>query len=363
MRILYLTESMRWSGGAEQLLLMARALKERGHDLVVACQPGSDIQARAQAAGLPIEPVRMRQDYDVFAARRVAEIVRRRGIEILHAQHPTAHAVGLLSTLWARVRAFAVTRRVVFRIRRNPFSRLKYHSKRISGYVAISEAVKNELTQVGIAPERIEVIPSVTTSEVVSRQQGGAVRAELGLKADPLIATVANYAEFKGQEYLLRAAVDVLKRFPRAQFLLVGRDTEKLQSLVDHLGIGLAVHIAGFRTDVPRLLSAVDVFVLPSLQEGAGTALREAMVVGIPVIGSNVGGIPESIQDGKTGLLVPPGDAPALSRAIIRLLEDAEAAKAMADRGRAWAREQFSIQKAAERMETFYRKLLNGAAS
>jgi len=359
MRIMYLTESTGWSGGAQQVLWMAGALQKRGHELLLACQPGSDILERSRAAGLPTEEVRMRQDYDVPAAYRVAELLKKHRTELLHAQHSTAHALGLMAAWWARVPAFAVTRRVVFPLKKNVFSRLKYLSRRIDGYVAISEAVKNELSKAGVGPERIEIIPSVMNQRDGTPQDRLDVRRELRLAAErPLITTIANYADFKGQDYLVQAAVDVVKKFPGAQFLLAGRDTEKLQPLVDQSGLTASIRLTGFRTDVPRLLAASDIFVLPSLQEAAGTALREAMAAGLACIGTNVGGIPESIADGETGLLVPPADAGALALAILRLLENPQKTRTMAVRGRAFVRENFTLEPASVKMEAFYERLL-----
>src|SRR5260221_6391877 len=161
MRIMYLTESMGWSGGAQQVLWMAGALQKRGHELLLACQPGSDIPARAREAGLPTEEVRMRQDYDVPSAGHVWSLLKKHRTQVLHAQHSTAHAVGLMAAWWANVPVFAVTRRVIFPLKRNIFSRLKYLSSRINGYVAISTAVKDELTKAGVDASRVEIIPSV----------------------------------------------------------------------------------------------------------------------------------------------------------------------------------------------------------
>ena len=167
MRILYLTESIGWSGGAQQTLWMAQALLKRGHDLLLACQPGSEILERAAEEGVPTAGVRMRQDYDFPAALRTASILRRHRCEVLHAQHSTAHAIGLMATAITRVPVFAVTRRVTFTVRSNPFSRIKYLSKRIAGYVAISEAVRAELEKAGIERARIEVI------QRMHKRQGG----------------------------------------------------------------------------------------------------------------------------------------------------------------------------------------------
>jgi len=356
---MYLTESTGWSGGAQQALWMAGALQKRGHAMVLACQPGSDILARARASGLPAVEVRMRQDYDLPSVGGVASLLRAHRTEVLHAQHSTAHAIGLMAAWWIKIPVFAVTRRVIFPLKKNVFSRLKYLSGRINGYVAISTAVKTELMKAGLDSSRIEIIPSVMNQEPGRSEDRSQVRRELGLaSAAPVILNISNVSEFKGQDILMKAAPDVIRRFPHAQFLFVGRDTETLKPLVDRLSLSASVRLAGFRTDVPRLLAAADLFVLPSLQEAAGTALREAMAAGLPCIGTNAGGIPESIQHEETGLLVPPADARALAQAICRLLENPHQAQTLAVRGREFVREHFMLEPASVRMEGFYERLL-----
>jgi glycosyltransferase involved in cell wall biosynthesis len=363
MKIGFLSESMGWSGGAQQLLWMAEALQKRGHNLTLIVQPSSDLLARASSLGVPVMPLRMRQDYDVPAAWRLAKIVRELRLDILHAQHSTAHAIGLMSLLWTPVPLFAVTRRVIFPIKRNLFSRLKYLSKRIGGYIAISEAVRQELRKAGIPDSRIVVIPSVVRYEPATSDDGKMIRREFSLPTDvPLVLMVSNYSDFKGHEYLIRAAVSVAKTVPEARFLIAGRDTEKLAPLVAELGLQDRVRIAGFRTDVPRLHAAANLFVMPSLQEAAGTALREAMMAELPAIGTRVGGIPESIQDGETGRLVPPADAEALAGAIVDLLRNPARAREMAQRGQRFIGDNFTLEPAAQRMEQFYATLLSHTA-
>src|SRR5258706_13027860 len=338
---------------------MAEAHKKRCHTLLLAWQPGSHILERARASGLPTEEVRMRQDYDVMAVGHVAKLLKKHQIQLLHAQHSTAHAVGLMAAWTEPVPAFAVTRRVVFPLKRNIFSRLKYLSKRINGYIAISEAVKEELTKAGISAGRIEVIPSVMNQQPAKPQDRLELRKELKLATErPVITNVANYADFKGQDYLLKAASEVVQRFPGAQFLFVGRETEKMKPLMEELKLSDHVTLAGFRTDVPRVLAASDIFVLPSLQEAAGTALREAMAASMACIGTRVGGIPESIIDGETGVLVPPADAHALAEAIMGLLANPHKARTLAARGRAFVQENFTLEPASIKMESFYDKLL-----
>jgi glycosyltransferase involved in cell wall biosynthesis len=360
MRIMYLTESTGWSGGAQQVLWMAGALQKRGHQMLLACQPGSVILERSRAAGIPTEEVRMRQDYDVPAAGRVSSLLKKHDIQVLHAQHSTAHALGLMAAWWAKVPVFAVTRRVIFPLKRNIFSRIKYLSRRIDGYIAVASAVQEELSKAGVETSRIEIIPSVMNQAMGSPQDRTEVRQELNLGSErPLITNIANYADFKGQDYLVQAAVDVIKKYPGAQFLFAGRETEQLKPLVERLGLAAHVRLIGFRTDVPRLLAASDIFVLPSLQEAAGTALREAMAAGLACIGTRVGGIPESIAHEETGLLVAPADSGALAQAIIRMLENPQKTRTMAARGRAFVLEHFTLEPASLKMEAFYERLLD----
>ena len=359
MKIGYLSESMRWSGGAQQLIWMAEALKKRGHQLTLIVQADSDLVGAVEKLGLPVRLLRMRQDYDIPAAWRLSKLVRELGLDVLHAQHSTAHAIGLMAAAFSHVPVFCVTRRVIFPIKTNLFSRLKYISKRINGYVAISLAVREELLKVDIRPERIQVIPSVVHALSLNPVEGMAVRQEFGIPRDvPVLTMVANYSDFKGHEHFIHAAAQVVKSFPQTHFIVAGRDTEKLQNMVNELHLS-SLHLARFRTDVPRLLAASTIFVMPSLQEAAGTSLREAMISGLPCIGTRVGGIPESIQDGKTGLLVPPGDPKALAQAMQRWLAYPQEAQALAAEGKRWIEAHFTLEPAATHMETFYETLLS----
>ena len=360
MKILYVSEAIGWSGGTQQALMMAGALQKRGHRITLACQAESELKIRAELVGLPTAMVRMRQDYDVPASFEIAKLVRALGIDVLHAQHPTAHALALMAAYWSSPRVFAVTRRVVFPLRRNLFSRLKYLSSRINGYVAISEAVRSELTRAGVRPDRIELIPSVMNRPLATREEGQALRKEWGFPPNALvITTLANYADFKGQDYLMGAVAKVIAEFPNARFLLAGRDTEKLSPLVQRLQVSSHVHLAGFRADVAQALAASDIFVLPSLQEAAGTALREAMAAGLPSIGTRVGGIPESIENGKTGLLVPPADSDALAEALKRYLRQPEECAHFGKEGQVFVNQHFSLPAASQKMEAFYQRLVS----
>jgi glycosyltransferase involved in cell wall biosynthesis len=164
----------------------------------------------------------------------------------------------------------------------------------------------------------------------------------------------------KGQTFLLRAWPAVLEGEPRALLLLAGDgpDEGALTAQAAALGLGRSVRFLGFRQDVPSLLACAEVLVLPSLNEGFGMVLVEAMAMGKPVVASAVGGVPEVVLDGQAGLLIPPADPRALAAAILRLLADPRAARRMGEAGRERARESFSRKAFLQAHRDLYGELL-----
>ncbi|MDE2291042.1 MAG: glycosyltransferase family 4 protein, partial [Elusimicrobia bacterium] len=209
MKAVFVSESQGWSGGAAQILVLGRGLVAAGWDVVLASPEGGEVARRAPGVGMRHVPLHPRQDYDLMTARRLARLVDEEGADVLHAHHPRGHAVGLASLYFSRRRpVFVVTRRVSFKVRRNPFSMLKYRHPRIDGYVAVAENIRRELIAGGVPPERVATIPSgVDTTVYRPTPPDEALRRELDLPAgEPVIGKIANYSEWKGQSVLLDAA-------------------------------------------------------------------------------------------------------------------------------------------------------------
>ena len=191
------------------------------------------------------------------------------------------------------------------------------------------------------------------------------VRAEFGIPTSaPLVGTVANFKDHKGYPYLLEAARMLRRSIPDVRFLLVGvgpgLEDRKQQSRT--LGLDDCVVFTGFREDARRLMAAMDVFVLASLQEGLSIALIEAMALGRPTVVTRVGGLPEVVEDGVEGLVVPPEDSQALAQAIWALLADESRRRHMGERARRRAVE-FDIRKAVRRIEQVYDDLVSEATA
>lgn len=233
--------------------------------------------------------------------------------------------------------------------------------------VCCSEAVRRSVSVcLGASAPRQTIIPfGIDVGQFAVTDL--ATRKELGLReGGPVVGTVCRLVEPKKGLAVLLQALAALNRGnenPGCQLLIVGEGPahEALESLSDRLGLSPCVRFAGTRRDIPRILPVLDVFVLPSLYEGFGIAILEAMAAGKPVVATTVGGIPEFVVPGETGLLVEPGNAEALAEAIGRLLSDPERARQMGIRGRERVLAGYQISTVVRRHEQVYEACLANA--
>jgi glycosyltransferase involved in cell wall biosynthesis len=268
--------------------------------------------------------------------------------------------LGALACAFNPSPACIVTKRVAFPIRRGPLgiAKLKYFW-RIDLYVAVCKAIKELLVAAGIDASKIHVVHSGVMPP--DAENGQAVREELGLGADDkLVGTIGALVEAKGQRHLIEAAPLILDEAPETRFLIVGggKLENELRKLAAQLRVADAVYFTGFQKEVGKFLAALDVFVLPSHMEGLNNSVIEAMMVGKPVIGTNVGGIPEIIEHGKTGVLIPPGNHSALAEAVAGMVKNPERAAALASAGRETARSRFTVDRMINGTTRVYETLL-----
>jgi len=360
MKILEVSDSRTWSGGTQQVLLLCQELSRREEDVTLVTNTESELEKRGVASGLKVKPIRMRQDYDLLAAWKIRDLIIKEKFDLIHAHHPTAHAISLLAAKLSGIPSLIVTRRVIFKMKNNPFSKWKYQSFRINRYVAVCQAVKRLLEDYGVNHGRVEVIPSaVDLLRFNLSQDKETARKRWGiLKEDIVVGTVGNNGWFKGYTYLLQAARIVTGKHPRTKFFFCGKGTEQMLIQAEELGLEKNVILSGFRTDIPDILACFDIFVLPSLQEGIATAGIEAMASSLPLIGTQVGGIPDIVSK-ENGLLVPRGNSQALAEAILKLLENPILAKNLGLAGRKMAEQRFSKEKVASQILELYQDSLN----
>jgi glycosyltransferase involved in cell wall biosynthesis len=184
---------------------------------------------------------------------------------------------------------------------------------------------------------------------------------ELGIEKDKfLIGTVGRLSIEKGHPYLIQSLSQVKREIPQTHLLLVGHEDEglrnELENLIDKLHLRENVTLAGYRDDIPAVMHAIDVFALPSLSEGLGLVLLEAMAAGKPIVATRVGAIPEIVVEGKTAILVPPADSNCLAEAIVNMLNQPLQAKKMGEEGKTYVATHFTIESMVKRTITTYEK-------
>ncbi|MEW6747633.1 MAG: glycosyltransferase [Planctomycetota bacterium] len=365
LRVVHVNTERTWRGGEQQTLYLAEGLARRGHECHLVLQPDSPLHEQASQAGLACHPIAMRGELDPIAIVHVARLLRRLAPHIVHMHTSHAHTLGTFASVLARRGRRIVSRRVDFSIYRHPLSLsgLKYRFG-IDRYIAVSHAVQQALVRDGIPAESIDVVWSGIDPARLAVASGSRPRADWGIGPDTaIVGTVAHFGWHKGLEYLVRAAPLIARARPDVRIVLVG-DGElrpRIEAEREAQHAEATVHLAGFRRDAGDCLAAMDVFVMPSVMEGLCTSILDAFALERPVVACAVGGIPEIVRDGMTGLLVPPRDPEALAAAVLALLAEPERARALAANAKRLVHESFSVDSMVEGNLAVYQKVLDTA--
>jgi len=350
-----------WRGGQQQAAYLHEGLVARGFPSWVVCRPGFPFEVYLQAKGLPHLSIAMRNEGDFIAGWQIAKAARDRNVSILHLHSAHALAIGLWASLFNKKLRLIGARRVALPIRKNFLSRYKYTSPRMTHHVAISEAIRQVMIADGIAPERITTIHSgVDTQRLVLEKPADDFRKQNGIPEDHLVVgMVAALTVEKGYPTLLEAAAEVLKTHDKVTFCALGEgnDREALLRQADGLGLGTRFRFMGFRKDVGAFLNIFDMFVLASHMEGLGTSILDAQSVGLPVLASRVGGIPEVIEDGVSGLLAEAGNVADFAAHLSRLIDDPALREALGAEALASVKS-FSIERTVEKNIALYHAIL-----
>lgn len=361
--IMQVDSALSWRGGQQQVLNLVKGLGQRNIRCFLACSPRSVLYDKARALPAAVLPLRVHGEWDLPAAVRLRRLLRDKEVNILHCHDSHAHTIGLLAAWGLDNCKLIVSRRVDFHIGSNFISKIKY-KLRVDRFVTVSAGIKNVLVQDGIAPDRITVVHSgIDIERFLGREKDITLYQELGLDpAQPVIGNIAALAPHKDQQCLLHAAKIVLEKTPAAQFLFVGAGEleGELKQLAADLKITAKVKFTGFRKDVPQIMAILDIFAVSSYLEGLGTSTLEAMAVGLPIVATRTGGIPEIVQDGVNGLLVPPRDSSSLAHAILELLKNKEKRASMGQASLRTAKN-FTMDRMVEGNLAVYDQLLGKA--
>lgn len=370
MRVVHLIKTDGIAGAERHLLDLLPALIARGVDArVLFIAPdtgaGADFAAAVEAHDIAVDQVPIRGHGSPALVRAIARALRRSKPDIVHGHLVHAELWGIPAARLARVRRVVVTRHSDDARRTRQPLRTVYGAlwRMLDTCICVSEAVRHAAEAEGAPSRKLRVIqlglpPREPEPNRPSRES---LRAELGLAPDTLLfGTVSRLLQIKGIDDAIRA----LARAPRVHLVVAGDGPERdaLTALAAQLNMANRVHFLGWRSPIAPVLAALDGLLAPSRREGFGMSVLEAMQQGIPVIASSAGAHPETVVDGYTGLLVPPDDPAALTKAIVSLVESAHLRQAMGAAGRERVASVFTTERMVDATLALYRELGSGKA-
>ena len=366
-KVLHLVEKLEVGGLERIVACIAGNIDRNRYDIEVWCSS----QAGPVADGLSRDGIKVRvlginSCYSPRSVLKLAGLFKEHGPDILHTHTYFDNTLGRMAALGAGVPVAIVH---VHSIYSGQYSPMNILVERLLSFftdkvICCSEAVKEfVLKGEKIAPSKVTVILNgVDPAPFIRPLDRRSCRASLGLgDGETVIITVAALTSRKGQRFFLQAMADIVKKHEDVRYLVVGGGPlgDALKAQAESLGIGCNVVFTGERGDVPDLLRISDIFVLPSsIVEGLPVSVIEAMAAGLPVVATKVGGVHEVVEDGMTGILVPPEDPGAIAKAVLSLLADRDKAGRMGDEGREVFLEKFSSRAMVAGVEALYQDLV-----
>jgi len=359
MNILYIANHLNIGGITSYLLSLSIGMKQRGHNVYIASSNGT-LLSRFIEEGIIYIPIPIRTKQEVspkilLSMFKLSKMIDKNNIDIVHSNSRTTQVLGCLLNEFKGVPHISTC---------HGFFKKRFFRKIFPCWglkvIAISNSVKEHLIKdFKVDEKNIVVIHNgidINKFQIPNSKFQMKIKKSLGLDEGPVVGIVARLSDVKGHIYLIEAMKIVLESIPNARLLIVGDGSMK-EELINHIkGLGIKENVFFMLEvyDTKDVLSAMDLFVMPSLKEGLGLALMEAMACGLAVIGSDVGGIKSLIQDRHNGLLVRPKDTEQLSQGILELLKDEGKRKYLGQNAKNFICQKFSLEKMIQGTEEVY---------
>jgi len=374
MRILYIVTAAEFGGAPLHVLQLMKYMVKQGHEVGLVAAPEPRLMEGAKALGVKIFPnphfVRpFNPCKDLAALWFVFKAIRQFKPDLVSAHSTKAGFAARFSCAILGIPVIFTAHGWVFTEGKNPLVRYPlvlaehFASKITKKIICVSKYDKELALRFHVAPEKkLVIIHNGMDPHPYLNSDGSKIRTFLGLnKKDVLITMVARFVPQKDHNTLLQALNLISNNQYKYKVAFVGDGERKslLRQEVEKLGLNERVIFLGERRDVPEILAASDIFVLSSNWEGLPRSIIEAMMAGLPVVATKVGGIPELVEDGVTGFLVPPKDPRALAEALQKLIENPDLRRRMGEAGRKKALREFTLDRMLHETERVYREIFN----
>jgi glycosyltransferase involved in cell wall biosynthesis len=364
---IFISESSTTVGGQEiAVLLHAEGLVKRGHELQLILEPGSPICAMALAKGLPVRQVPMKRSQYPSAILTFRRMLVSEQPAILQVNSSRDSWIGSIAAKLVSVRPKVIRiRHISTPLNKNLTTRLLYRWLVDMVVVTGGERTRRGLIdRDGLAADRVAAFPIGLDVEYFRPAPADPdLRLEIGLPNKQLLVGLISYLRtYKGHEYFIEAARQILAKRDDVTFIIVGEGPEEqpIRRLIEQLGLTARIRMLGFRDDLLNVFRSLDIFVIPSVEgDTIPQVLMQALAMGLSVVSTTVGSIPDVVIEGETGFVVPPRDAHALADRVLPLLDDAGLRARMGANGRALVERSYSIDKMLDRMEAVYQSLVH----
>jgi glycosyltransferase involved in cell wall biosynthesis len=373
---LFVIDGLEYGGGERTFLQLIQGVPCERYGIHVATSPEGDFFKILTEMKIGISPLDLKKRVNVKNIKRLSEIIREKKINIVHSQGVRADfyvrmaarmlkpKVKIVNTIAMPVKGYDVGA-----FRKGVYRFFDWLSERyVDRFIVVSEVLRETLlSSYKIQPDKvIKIYNGIELDEYRPNDkevgsQKSEVRREFELSKNvPVIGAIGRLVWQKGFEYLIQAIPDIVRDVPNAKFLLVGDGPlrERLEGLAESLKVKERIIFTGFRSDIKKILFAVDLLAIPSLLEGFPMVTLEAMAMTKPIVATNIDGITDQITDGVNGILVPPKNPSALAKAAIRVLNDRKLATTIALSARKRVEQEFSVEKMVAETEKVYMSLL-----
>lgn len=363
---IFIAESSTAVGGQElAVLLHAEGLMKRGHRLLLILEPGSPIAKMAVERNLPVALMSMRRSRYPQAILAMRRLLQRDRPAILQVNSSRDSWIGSIAARLVRSRPKVIRiRHISTPLNRNLTTQLLYRGLVDMVVVTGGERTRRGLIERdGLAADRVAAFPIGLDVEYFHPAPPDPdLRHELGLTNGQLLVGLISYLRtYKGHEYFIDAAGRIATKREDVTFIIVGEGPEEqtIRRLIEERQLTSRIRMLGFRDDLLNVFRSLDVFAIPSVEgDTIPQVLMQALAMGIPVVSTTVGSIPDVVIDGETGFVVPPRDSSALAEKILALLDNPELRHRMGAKGRALVEASYSIEKMLDRMEGVYQSLV-----
>ncbi len=361
-----MTESSGGIGGQElAVLLYAEGLRARGHDLSLVVEPGSPIHGMTKARHMPVITIPMRRKNYGSAILALRRLLSQNHTAIVHTNSSRDTWTASLAARLIHARPKVIrSRHISVPLNKNVLTRVLY--RRLCDFVIVTggELTRQALIERdGLDPRWVDAFPiGIDVARFCPGMPASDLRQRLGIPNDHRLIGIVSYLRaYKGHRYFVEAAAQVLSCIKNVTFLIVGEgpEEENLRTQIKELGLTDRILLLGFCKDEVDVMRSLDIFVLPSVEaDTIPQALMQALAVGLPVVSTAFGSIPDVVKQGETGLLAVPRDAASLAEHMIVMLQDESLRKRLGANGRRLVESQYSLSRMLDRLESVYERVL-----